>query len=77
MLWPMPGRGWIRRKRPSGVSPSLGGAGRDTNAKLGAGLEYAIDANLSVRGEWERYRLDTGAGKANTDLYSIGVKYAF
>ncbi len=61
----------------SGKTDGLGGAGRDTNAKLGAGLEYAIDRNLSVRGEWERYRLDTGTGKANTDMYSIGVKYAF
>lgn len=55
----------------------LGGSGRDTNAKVGAGVEYAIDGNLAVRGEWERYRLDTSRGKANTDLYTVGVNYAF
>ncbi len=61
----------------NGKTDGFGGGGRDTNAKVGAGLEYAIDSNLSVRGEWERYRFDTRSGKANTDLYSVGVKYAF
>lgn len=61
----------------NGKTDGLGGGGRDTNVKVGAGVEYAIDTNLAVRGEWERYRLDTGRGKANTDLYTVGVKYAF
>ncbi|MEO8278297.1 MAG: outer membrane beta-barrel protein [Ideonella sp.] len=61
----------------NGKTEGLGGNGRDVNAKLGAGVEYAIDSNLAVRGEWERYRLDTSSGKANTDTYTVGVKYAF
>ncbi|WP_418320241.1 outer membrane beta-barrel protein [Piscinibacter sakaiensis] len=61
----------------NGKTDGLGGAGRGTNPKVGAGLEYAIDSNLSLRGEWERYRLDTNNGKANTDMYSMGVRYAF
>ena len=56
---------------------SLVGSDRGTSAKLGAGLQYAIDKNLSVQGDWERYRLDAGGTKANTDLYSVGVKYSF
>lgn len=59
------------------VENSLIGSDRGTNAKVGAGVQYAIDRNLSVQGEWERYRLDALGTKANTDLYSIGVKYSF
>lgn len=53
------------------------GSDRGTSAKVGAGIEYAIDTNLAVRGEWERYRFDALNRKGNTDLYSIGVKYSF
>lgn len=56
---------------------SLIGSDRGTHAKLGAGLTYAIDRNLSVQGEWERYRFDTTGVRANTDLYSLGVKFNF
>lgn len=59
------------------VDNSLIGSDRGTNIKVGAGVQYAIDRNLSVQGEWERYRLDALGTKANTDLYSIGVKYSF
>lgn len=61
----------------NGKTEGLGANGHDLNAKVGAGVEYAIDNNLSVRGEWERYRLEPATGRANTDLYSVGVKYAF
>ena len=33
---------------------------RDTNLKLGAGLQYAVTDALSVRGEIERYRVNDG-----------------
>ncbi len=56
---------------------SLVGSDRGTSAKLGAGLNYAIDRKHSVQGEWERYRLDTSGVRANTDLYTLGVKYSF
>lgn len=59
------------------VDNSLVGSDRGTTAKVGAGLQYTIDRNLSVQGEWERYRLDAAGTRGNTDLYSIGVKYAF
>lgn len=71
--WSALGRVGVFNGRTDGV----GGAGRATNAKVGAGVEYAIDSNLAVRGEWERYRLDTRSGGENSDLYSVGVKYAF
>lgn len=53
------------------------GSDRGSAPKVGAGVSYAIDRNLSVQGEWERYRFDALGTKANTDLYSVGVKYAF
>jgi OOP family OmpA-OmpF porin len=56
---------------------NLRGSDRGTNAKIGAGLQYAVDKNLSAQGDWERYRLDAGGTQANTDLYSVGVKYSF
>lgn len=59
------------------VDNSLVSNDRGTAAKVGAGVQYAIDRNLSVQGEWERYRLDGGGTRSNTDLYSIGVKYTF
>ena len=59
------------------VDNSLVGSDRGTSGKVGAGIQYTIDRNLSVQGEWERYRLDGGGTRANTDLYSVGVKYSF
>ncbi|GAP35621.1 outer membrane beta-barrel protein [Piscinibacter sakaiensis] len=59
------------------LSDSGIGSDRGTAAKVGAGIDYAIDKNLSVRGEWERYRFDALNTRANTDLYSVGVRYAF
>lgn len=56
---------------------SLVGSDRGNSAKVGAGLEYAIDKNLALRGEWERYHFDALNTKPDTDLYSIGVKYSF
>ena len=40
-------------------------------------MQYDVDRNLGVRGEWERYRFDAFGSKANTDLYSIGLNYRF
>ena len=48
-----------------------------TNLKVGAGVQYDIAKNLGVRGEWERYRFETGGTKANTDMYSVGLNYRF
>lgn len=50
---------------------------RGTSVKLGAGLEYAIDKNLAVRGEWERYHFDALNSAPNVDLYSVGLRYRF
>jgi OOP family OmpA-OmpF porin len=48
-----------------------------TNLKVGAGVQYDFDKNFGVRGEWERYRFETGGTKANTDMYSVGLNYKF
>ena len=59
------------------LDSTLAGDDRGTNVKFGAGVQYAIDKNVSVRGEWERYRFDTLGLKPNADLYSIGLNYRF
>ena len=55
-----------------------GSTDKGTNLKVGAGVQYDFSKNLGLRGEWERYRFDaTGGGKANADLYSVGLNYRF
>ena len=56
---------------------AVGGTDSGTNVKFGAGVQYDIDKNLGVRGEWERYRFDSFGSKSNADLYSVGVNYRF
>lgn len=58
---------------------SLNGDAKDrgTNLKLGAGLQYDLSKNVSLRGEWERYKLDTSVGKPALDNYTLGVQLRF
>ena len=50
---------------------------RDTNLKLGLGVQYDLTPNMAIRTEWERYRYDAVGLKDNADLYSIGFQYRF
>ena len=51
---------------------------RDTNLKLGLGLQYAFTPALSVRAELERYRVDDAIGnKGDIDMVSVGLVYRF
>ena len=51
---------------------------RDTNYKIGVGLQYAFTDALSVRGELERYRINDAVGnKGHIDMASVGLVYAF
>ncbi len=59
------------------LDSTLAGDDRGTSVKVGAGVQYAIDKNISVRGEWERYRFDALGVKPNADLYSVGLNYRF
>jgi OOP family OmpA-OmpF porin len=56
---------------------AVGDSDSGTNVKVGAGLQYDLTKNVGVRGEWERYRLDSFGTHADNDLYSIGVNYRF
>ena len=55
------------------------GSDKDTGTdfKFGLGGAYAIDKNLSVRAEWERYRFNVFDDKGDTDLISVGISYKF
>lgn len=59
------------------LDSSLAGSDRSTSVKVGAGLQYDIDKNLGIRGEWERYRFKAFGTASNTDVYSVGVNYRF
>ena len=51
---------------------------RDTNIKVGVGLEYAITPNLGVRGDFERYRVNDAVGnRGHIDMVSVGLVYYF
>lgn len=59
------------------LDSNVAGSDRGTSYKLGAGVQYDIDKNLGVRGEWERYRFDALGTKANADMLSVGLNYRF
>ena len=51
---------------------------KETNLKLGVGLQYAFSDRLSVRAELERYRVnDTLRSRGHVDMASIGLVYSF
>ncbi len=51
---------------------------RDTNLKLGAGVQYAFTEALTMRVEAERYRINDAVGnKGDIDLVSVGLVYRF
>lgn len=50
----------------------------DNNLKAGIGLQYAFTDNLSVRGEFERYRInDAVSNRGDVDMISVGLVYRF
>ena len=51
---------------------------RDTNVKVGLGLQYAVTEALAMRVEAERYRINDAVGnKGDIDLVSFGLIYRF
>lgn len=51
---------------------------RALNAKLGVGLQYALNNAWSLRAEVERYRINDAVGnKGDIDLASVGLVYRF
>ena len=51
---------------------------RDTNLKLGLGLQYDFTPSLGMRLEAERYRINDAVGnKGDIDLVSLGLVYRF
>ncbi len=51
---------------------------RDTNLKVGLGVQYAFNESLALRTEIERYRINDAVGnKGDIDLVSIGLIYRF
>lgn len=61
----------------SGITGTATGKSSSTDAKFGFGVGYAIDKNMQLRGEWERYRAKEGDTKGNIDLLSVGLTIGF
>lgn len=61
---------------PASTEPSP--SKRDTNYKLGLGLQYDFTEHVGLRGEWERYRINDAVGNdGDVNLYSLGVIVMF
>ena len=56
---------------------STGGSDSGTDLKYGAGLQWDMNKQASIRGEWERYRFKTVGTKADADMLSVGLNYRF
>jgi len=51
---------------------------RDTNLKVGVGMEYKFTPMMGVRGEFERYRINDAMGsRGNVDMLSVGLVVRF
>jgi OOP family OmpA-OmpF porin len=57
---------------PSGLSYSK----YDTGAYAGVGVQYALNQNVSLNAEYERYGKDKDFG-AKADVWTVGAKYSF
>ena len=64
--------------RTGGVPLAASRDEKDTNLKVGVGLQYAFTDRLSVRAELERYRVnDAVRSRGHVDMASVGLVYSF
>jgi len=49
---------------------------RDNGLYGGIGVQYALNRNLALSAEYERYGKDKSSG-AKADVYTVGLKYGF
>lgn len=78
-LWPVAPQ-WSLLGRVGAVNAKVStptGSDRGTDLKFGAGVQYNLSSNVSIRGEWERYGLKAFDAKPKADLWTVGVNYAF
>lgn len=51
---------------------------RETNLKVGVGMQYAFTPNVTLRGEAERYRLRDGVGNlGDVNVFSMSLVFPF
>lgn len=68
----------FRGTQSSIYAPDVNRSKRDTNYKVGLGLQYAFTESLAMRAEVERYRINDAVGnKGDIDLVSVGLVYQF
>lgn len=59
------------------ASTSGGVSERGTQAKYGLGVQWDMNKQTGIRGEWERYKFKAFGNNADADLYTVGVNYKF
>jgi OOP family OmpA-OmpF porin len=61
-----------------GLIPDPDGSDRKFSPKVGLGLEYKFSEALAMRGEVERYRINSNVrNRRDIDLYSLNLVYKF
>jgi OmpA-OmpF porin, OOP family len=61
-----------------GITGDASPSKSEGNYKVGLGLQYAFTPALSLRGEWERYRVNDAVGNnGNVDMLTVGLVYRF
>jgi OOP family OmpA-OmpF porin len=63
----------------SNAGVAFGGSDRETAPTYGLGLRYDFTKTFGVRGEWERFRINSASlgGKSDADLYSVSGVFRF
>ncbi len=62
----------------NGHAKTSGGASDSgTDLKYGLGVQYDLNKQAGIRGEWERYRFKSFGTKADADMYTVGLNYRF
>jgi OOP family OmpA-OmpF porin len=63
---------------PVGQPAPASGYKFETNPKIGLGLQYDLSDTIAMRGEWERFRINNGAGaRKDFNFYSVGLVVRF
>ena len=58
---------------------AFAGTQHNTAPTYGLGLRYDLSQNVALRGDWDRYRIQSGAfgGKSDSDLFTLGAQFKF
>jgi OOP family OmpA-OmpF porin len=58
---------------------AFGNTQHNTAPTYGLGMRYDLSQTVALRGDWDRYRIQSGAfgGKSDSDLFTVGAQFKF